>query len=264
MSRKKRTRTNKTVTSFCICLTRDPEIVDKDSILMVHNRSDAEQLKIRGQHNAVIDLENYSGKPPAVGLPGGGQKDEDMETPKEAAYNEVLEETGFKVSNLKHLFTHYKYIVKDSRTNNRVREFTYYEKGLSPSYKLKANQYIINNHIYVFSGDIDWDGSPLQKILRAKKEEFIDSKDITSEEVERFGMWVHFDELNSEEMTSLNISPQGLEEIDMIGIFPLEYLSRIADQPNFMIFRDGFYPSHVKRIFEGCSEIGITTEYGAS
>jgi hypothetical protein len=192
-------------------------------------------------------------KGPGIGMPGGGR--EDGELPAEAAGNELLKETGFvSKKKLKGLFVQPKIILSKGGIKRAEIPFTI---GAEPSYDLPSSHTAVENVVCVYSGEIQWDGSNLQRILHELKED----DEISQDQIAQEGLYVWLKradsetgDLTAEELRSLDI--EELNEISMIGMFPLGIIQRILAQ-GFPKWSKPFYKSHVIRIAAACRQTGV-------
>lgn len=261
--KKDRHRHINTVTSFTICLVKDPSFTDETCVLMVNNIADKERLKNESKTEVEAFFPQVKimraggiGKPEGIGLPGGGKKIEDIEQAPEAARREFLDETGLEILNdppLIELFVQPYLFIVNEKTGETIRGVPF-EKGKTPPFSLKKGYYAVFNFVHTFSGHIQWEGSNFQKVLKKVKEDLIASGETTQEWIDEDGIWVKFSELTPEELDYLAIEEK--DEINMMGIFPLKYINEALKKENRHL-REGFYYRHLKRIQVGLEKMGI-------
>ncbi len=245
----------RSITSFCVILINDPYIFEgQPSVLLVNNIADRDQdppplnpLYI-GDKPKVKRQDKGSG----LGMPGGGR--EDNELPAEAASNELQKETGFVPRNLKGLFVQPKIILSENGIRKAGIPF---EIGAERSYDLPPTHTAIENVVCVYSGEIEWNGSNLQRILHELKEDC----EISQEQIAQEGLYVWLKragsstgDLTAEELSSLDI--EELNEISMIGVFPLGIIQRILAQ-GFPRWSKPFYKSHIIWVAAACRQINV-------
>lgn len=284
----------RSITASCYTPIDDPNFSPLKMVLLVDNNSDADMARARGEQVAYDRSGNERGKPGMFGLPGGGMKADDFESPREAARNEHFGETGLKVRFLRDFIsdTELKGIPVD-RNGHIVegRRPIPFEKGKRPAnIDLGPGETLIENAIYVFEAVVDWEASRLQKALIEYKNRLTSRLDnpISEDEIAYFGIWTWFDNLGLESILKdlgVNITEdvdhllveKGLElndanrrlaraakfldieefhEIRGIGIFPIRtLLTEIWDSERDKPRGErSFYPSHLRRIQKGLEE----------
>ncbi len=235
------------ITSFCFIPVKD-HIFKKTAGLLVNNRSDIAQALSLNQDNGIDKDCPEDGKREAIGMPGGGRKVE--ETPAIAAINELKRETGFDGKNIQGLFIQPEIIIKYQGRNKRKIPF---EIGQDPSYTLPPKHTAIRNIVCTFSGGVDWEGSNLQQLLHTVCKTRL-QEGLSLEEIQSEGLYAWFDGISKNELESLNI--EELNEISMIGIFPISLILRIIRE-GFPEWAHAFYMSHILRIAKACQIMGI-------
>jgi ADP-ribose pyrophosphatase YjhB (NUDIX family) len=248
----------KTETAFALCLVQDNELFDGLGVILVHNISDADIRARKAGDPLASSREEQHDKPAGWGLPGGGVKTGDLETPAESSVTELGEETGLskkqgtsprELSEL-HIVG---YI--DKKTNAIVKRSQFFPKGQRPSihlsFKEERTTYETEHVVYIFRVEPDWDGSALQALLRRVKAAEIGRYCTPEKEILRDGVWTHFSQLPSE-VDALGI--EGLDEIDGVGLFPISLFGNGRGAEDFPV---NIYKSHFKYIRDGLRELGL-------
>lgn len=243
------------ITSQGICIIDDDILGPSKGVLLVYNR------RIAGD-----------GKPAGGGLPGGSSE-RILEDPQDALWREFRDETGFPILEYEELFEADPKIIieqlSETGVGPKIIEIERQKLGFQPVGKEERRLYRdvlcrdveldwinemlsealrknkiklpdrmrgerrILNRIFIYKVKVQWEGSPLQKLL-----------------IRRETNCIMFDELSAAEITSLNIKET--DEIGGIGIFALE--DALSDMRGELI-----YPSHRKRLLRGLELMNILT-----
>jgi len=276
----------KSVTSFSVCHGAFPPLTSEDSILLVHNISDADIARSKGRRVEPNKEGKERGKPAGFGLPGGGMKEEDFESPEEAARNELMGETGIRTLLTKPFLLELKGFKVDRDGEVIGRPF-YFEKGAKPSVELQRGETVIENPIYLFRTSVDWTGSKLQQVFVEAKRNL--SSGYTEEDLARDGVTVWLDDIDqiieklgadpnvnvndmierkgivnvnertlSRARAALFLGIEEFDEIDGLLIIPLRTLLGEIYNEEKRKPQDQrlFYTSHLRRLRKGFEEKG--------
>lgn len=277
---------DESVTSFCVCRGIYTPLATQESVLLVHNISDADMARAKGKMAKLDKDGNEKGKPAGFGLPGGGMKGEDFESPEEAARNELLGETGARATTVKHLLTEYKGLPVDKYGGVAGKPF-YFEKGARPSVELRRGERIIENPVHLFETKIEWEGSRLQKIFIESKRDLLSQ--FPDEDLERNGICVWLDEIDhilerlgvdlsiginefiahkdivklnekvkSRTRAALYLGIEEFDEIDGLAIIPTKTLLEdiYHEERRKPQGQRSFYTSHLRRLRKGLEQKG--------
>lgn len=265
----------RSVTSFCVCHGDFSPLTTLDSVLLVHNVSDAEMARTKGQ-------QKEGGKPTGFGLPGGGMKGENFENPEEAARNELLDETGLRALSIKPFLIEFKGF-KIDRTGDTAGKPFYFNKGQRPSIELGRGEQAVENHLHLFETVVNWSDSRLKKVFVERKKELL-LQGATEDELNHGGVCVWLDELDdiltgfgiesdsniddvvaqkeiveitpriqSRARAALYIGIEEFDEIDGLAIIPLQTLLGEIYREEKPKPQDQrlFYTSHLRRLWKG-------------
>ena len=277
---------DESVTSFCVCRGIYTPLTTQESVLLVHNISDADMARAKGKIVEPDKDGKERDKPAGFGLPGGGMKGEDFESPEEAARNELLGETGVRTLTVKHLLTEYKGLPVNKHGEVAGKPF-YFEKGARPSVELRRGDRIIENPVHLFETKIEWEGSRLQKIFMESKKDLLSQ--FPDEDLERNGICVWLDEIDhilerlgvdlsigvdkfiahkeivktSEKVRSrtraaLYLGIEEFDEIDGLAIIPIKTLlgDIYHEERRKPQGQRPFYTSHLRRLKKGLEQKG--------
>jgi len=258
----------KSETAFAICLIRDESLLDGFGVILVHNISDADMRKRRGDNLGPLALKaDKHNKPSGWGLPGGGVKTADLERPDESVVEELQEEAGLEKkpgTSPVPLVEFHRLGFVDRRTGDIVRFSQFFKKGEMPTFyvspKEERTTEKVVNAVYVFKVEAAWEGSQLQRRLRRVKKQILKLKPVdggmTEEEIQRDGVWFYFDELSPEAVDALGI--EGRDEIDGVGIAPIEIFMPGRTAADFPSWDGGrIYTSHFMFVQKGLQELGL-------
>lgn len=280
----------KSVTSFAVCRGKFPPLMTGESVLLVHNISDADIAHAKGR---IVELNRdgqEKGKPAGFGLPGGGMKGEDFENPQEAAGNELMGETGIRLVTARPFLTEFKGF-KTDRSGEMIGNQLYFEKGQRPSIELKRGETAVENHLHLFEATIDWINSRLRKIFIETKTRLLSQ--FSEEDLTRDGITVWLDEVDPilEKLgMDMNTPVDGLiaqreivevtettksraraahylgidefDEIDGLAIIPLSTLlgEVYQEEKRKPQGQRLFYTSHLRRLMKGFEKQGCLNE----
>ncbi|KKR02574.1 MAG: hypothetical protein UT29_C0001G0054 [Candidatus Yanofskybacteria bacterium GW2011_GWA1_39_13] len=269
-----------------MCHGAFPPLTSEDSILLVHNISDADIARSKGRRVEPNKEGKERGKPAGFGLPGGGMKEEDFESPEEAARNELMGETGIRTLLTKPFLLELKGFKVDRDGEVIGRPF-YFEKGAKPSVELQRGETVIENPIYLFRTSVDWTGSKLQQVFVEAKRNL--SSGYTEEDLARDGVTVWLDDIDqiieklgadpnvnvndmierkgivnvnertlSRARAALFLGIEEFDEIDGLLIIPLRTLLGEIYNEEKRKPQDQrlFYTSHLRRLRKGFEEKG--------
>jgi len=269
-----------------VCHGAFPPLTSEDSILLVHNISDADIARSKGRRVEPNKEGKERGKPAGFGLPGGGMKEEDFESPEEAARNELMGETGIRTLLTKPFLLELKGFKVDRDGEVIGRPF-YFEKGAKPSVELQRGETVIENPIYLFRTSVDWTGSKLQQVFVEAKRNL--SSGYTEEDLARDGVTVWLDDIDqiieklgadpnvnvndmierkgivnvnertlSRARAALFLGIEEFDEIDGLLIIPLRTLLGEIYNEEKRKPQDQrlFYTSHLRRLRKGFEEKG--------
>ena len=228
--------------SFNLCLVRDSDFSSQPMVLMVDNKADIESDDTGRPKK---------GKPRGIGLPGGGVNIGDLDTINGAANRELEFETGLKATvKLYPLIEEHWLLILDKRTGALLKKIPY-DKGQQPSTMISPSEKAILNPFYVFSADIQWQGSLLRKSMLRWRNEFIEDGVLTRDDIDRSGLYVN--DLSDEELEELEVKE--IEEIAGFALLPVGLLLEMSrqeqyhlDPPDNTVY---VYRSHVDRILYG-------------
>lgn len=280
----------KSVTSFCVCRGKFPPLMTEESVLLVHNISDADISRAKGKRVESNKDGKERGKPAGFGLPGGGMKGEDFENPQEAAGNELMGETGIRILTSKPFLTEFKGF-KIDRSGEMIGNQLYFEKGQRPSLELGRGEEAVENHLHLFNATIAWDGSRLQQVFIEAKKNLLSQ--FTEEELTRDGITIWFDEMDpilerlgvdlhtnvdeviarkgivevnnsvrSRVRAAFYLGIEEFEEIDGLIIIPLHTLLQevYPEEKRKTQGQRLFYTSHLRRLMKGFENQGCLNE----
>ena len=117
-----------------------------------------------------------------------------------------------------------------------TRPYILYPNGQRPSIELTRTEEAIDNPIYFFKTEIDWQKSALRQLILKMLTDLITEGDLVKEDVEENGFFVSFEELTDQTLLSLGITERN--EIDGIGVFTIDML--LGERPRT------FYKSHLR------------------
>lgn len=272
----------RSVTSFCVCSGYYSPLTTERSVLLVSNISDADISRSKGKWVEPTKNGKEKGKPGKFGLPGGGMKGEDFESPEEAARNELTGETGVRtLGTAKPFLVEFKGIKVD-KSGEMVGNPFYFEKGQRPTIELRRGEEAVENHIYLFEAAIAWDGSRLQQVFIETRKELLSK--FTEEDLAKDGVTIWLDELDhileqlgvdlntsvdeiiarkeivnitsktrSKVRAALYLGIEEFDEIDGLAIIPLHTLLGEIYEEERRRPQDQrlFYPSHLRRLRKG-------------
>ncbi len=218
-----------TETAFAVIIIDDEEILYRQqTILSVLNRR---ELQGHNRYGSPI-----WGKPEGIGLPGGGVKKEEGETPYTGVLREVMAETGVKaIVSKKPILTQLKLIVSDKETERFKQEYVHDRMAIGHQVKRLVNLLRINpnrlevvlNPIYTFIGrPVNWRSSK----LREEFVELIRATKTAQQEIARKGIMMGLaePEEKSARVLALNIEEYAAE-IKGIGLYPFDLLGKMFD-----------------------------------
>ena len=182
----------RSVTSFAVCRRFYPPLITAESVLLVHNVSDADIARSKGWRVKLNKEGEETEKPTGFGLPGGGMKGEDFENPEEASRNELMGETGIHAHSTKPFLVELKGF-KVGRDGEIIGNPFYFEKGARPSMELQRGERVIENPIHLFETLIDWSGTRLQQVFAEAKKDLL--SDFTEEDLEKDGVTIWLDDI---------------------------------------------------------------------
>ncbi len=280
----------RSVTSFAVCRGTYPPLMTEESVLLVHNISDADIARAKGNRVEPNKDGKERGKPAGFGLPGGGMKGEDFENPQEAAGNELMGETGIRILTARPFLTEFKGF-KTDRSGEMVGNQLYFEKGQRPPIELNRGETAVENHLHLFEATIDWAGSRLQQVFIEAKKDLLSQ--FTEEELAKDGITIWLDEMDSilerlgvdphtnvdeviarKEIVEVNNSVRSraraalylgieeFEEIDGLIIIPLRTLLQevYPEEKRKAQGQRLFYTSHLRRLMKGFENQGCLNE----